>query len=121
MKSKKVDDKVKKISTDILGFESRLKQREDTLNDSQRQASFNRGFWHYTQQYYFLFEPKSKSFTRNGGIISAWISTKIHGDSKNTDLFSVNNSSNNSPSLLNQNNMLGVIFNGNYMKQNKLG
>ena len=44
-----------------------------------------------------------------------------HYDSKNTDLFSVNNSSNNSPTLLNQNNRLGVIFNGNYMKQNKLG
>ena len=36
-------------------------------------------------------------------------------------MFSVNNSSNNSPSSLNQGNRLGVIFNGNYMKQNKLG
>ena len=30
---KKVDDKTKKNSTDVLGFESRLKQKEDTLND----------------------------------------------------------------------------------------
>ena len=37
---KKVDDKVKKNITDILGFESRLKQKEDTLNDSEREASF---------------------------------------------------------------------------------
>ena len=29
---RKVDDKVSKNSTDILGFESRLKQKEDTLN-----------------------------------------------------------------------------------------
>ena len=36
---KKVDDKVKNI-TDILGFESRLKQKEDTLNDLEREASF---------------------------------------------------------------------------------
>ena len=36
-------------------------------------------------------------------------------------MFSVNNSSNNSPSLLNQNNRIGVIFNGNYTKQKKLG
>ena len=36
-------------------------------------------------------------------------------------MFSVNNSSNNSPTLLNQNNKLGVTFNGNYMKQSKLG
>ena len=58
---KKVDDKVTKNSTDILGFESRLKQKEDTL------ASFYRGFSYYTQKSYFRFEPKSKSFSRSGG------------------------------------------------------
>ena len=36
-------------------------------------------------------------------------------------MFSVNNSNNNSPVLLNKNNRLGVTFNENYMKQNKLG
>ena len=36
-------------------------------------------------------------------------------------MLSVNNSNNNSPALLNKNNRLGVTFNGNYMKQNKLG
>ena len=36
-------------------------------------------------------------------------------------MFSVNYSNNNSPTLLNKNNRLGVTFNGNYMKQNKLG
>ena len=35
-------------------------------------------------------------------------------------MFSVNNSNNNSPILLNKNNGLGVTFNGHYMKQNKL-
>ena len=35
-------------------------------------------------------------------------------------MFSVNNSNNNSPTLLNKNNRLGVTFNGNYMTQNKL-
>ena len=44
-----------------------------------------------------------------------------HNDSNNTDLFSVNNSNNNSPTLLNKNNRFGVTFNGDYMKQNKLG
>ena len=38
---KKVDDKVSKNSTDILGFESRLKQKEDTLNDLEKETSFN--------------------------------------------------------------------------------
>ena len=121
MKLKKIDDKVSKNSIDILGFESRLKQKEDTLNDLEREASFNRRNHYCNQNSYFFFEPKSKSFNKNGGVISSWISTGIHNDSKNTDLFSVNNFSNNSPSLLNQNNRLGVTFNGNYIKQNKLG
>ena len=68
-----------------------------------------------------FFLIKVKSFTKNGGNIHAWISTGIHNDSNNTDLFSVNNSNNNSPTLLNKNNRLGVTFNGNSMKQNKLG
>ena len=36
-------------------------------------------------------------------------------------MFSVYNSNNNSPTLLNKNNRLGVTFNENYMKENKLG
>ena len=36
-------------------------------------------------------------------------------------MFSVNNTNNNSQTLLNKINRLGVTFNGNYMKQNKLG
>ena len=36
-------------------------------------------------------------------------------------MFPVNNSNSNSPTLLNKNNRLGVTFNGNYMKRNKLG
>ena len=112
---------MKKNTSDILGFESRVKQKEDTLNDLEREASFNRGFYYYTEQSYFLYEPKSKSFSSNGGSVSSGKSTGIHNDSNDTDLFSVNNSSNNSPTLLNQNNRLSVTFNGHYMKQSKLG
>ena len=36
-------------------------------------------------------------------------------------MFSVNNSNNVSPTLLNQENRLGVTFSGNYMEQNKIG
>ena len=44
---KKFDDKASKNSTDILGFESRLKQKEDTLNDLEREGSFSRGNYYY--------------------------------------------------------------------------
>ena len=118
---KKVDDKVKKNITDILNTKTSLEHNKSVIDDLEREASFTRGFYYYNQQSYFLFESKSKSFTRNGGAIHAWISTGIHNDSNNTGLFSVNNSNNNSPTLLNKNNRLGVTFNGNYMKQNKLG
>ena len=91
------------------------------IDDLKRKASFNRGLYYYNQQSYILFEPKSKSFTENGEGINAWISTGIHNDNNNADLFSVNDSNKNLSTLLNKNNRLGVTFNGNYMKQNKLG
>ena len=99
---KKVDDEVKKNITDILTNKTSLTHNKSVLDDLEREASFNRGFYYYNQQSYFLFEPKSKSFTKNGEAIHAWISTGIHNDSNNTDLFSVNNSNNNSPTLLNK-------------------
>ena len=113
---KQVDDKVTKNSTDILGFESRLKQKEGTLNYLEREVSFFRGSYYYNQKSFFLFESRSKSFSKSGGSVTSWKSTGIHNDSNNTDLFSVNNSNNVSPTLLNQDNRLGVSFSGNYMK-----
>ena len=110
---KKVDDKFTKNSTDILGFESRLKQKEDNLDDLEREASFFRRSYYYNQNSYFLFESRSKSFTKSGGSISSWKSTGNHNDSNNTDLFFVNNSNNVSPTLLSQDNKLGVTFSGN--------
>ena len=118
---KKVDDKVVKNTSNILNYKTSLDHSKSVINDLERAASFGRGFYCYTQQSYFLYEPKSKSFSRNGRVINLWLSTGIHKDSNNTDLFSVNNFNNNSPALLNQRNRLGVTFNRNCMKQNKLG
>ena len=117
MKLKKLMTRSKKNITNILNAKTSLENNKSVIDDLEREASFNRGFYYYNQQSHFLFEPKSK----NGEATHAWISTGIHNDSNNTDLFSVNNSNNNSPTLLNKNNRLGVTFNGNYMKQNKLG
>ena len=46
---KKVDDKTKKNASDILGFELRLKQKEDIVDEGQRENNFIRGFYHYLQ------------------------------------------------------------------------
>ena len=68
---RQVQQKISKNSTDIFSFESRLKQKEDTLNDLERDTSFNRGNYYYNQQSYYLFESRSKSFGRSGGSISS--------------------------------------------------
>ena len=68
---RQVQQKFSINSTDIFSFESRLKQKEDTLNDLERDTSFNRGNYYYNQQSYYLFESRSKSFGRSGGSISS--------------------------------------------------
>ena len=55
---KKVDDKVKKNASDILGFESRLKQKEDIADEAQRENSFNRGFNYYLEESYLVYKCK---------------------------------------------------------------
>ena len=59
---KTIDDKTKKNASDILGFENRLKQNEDIVNENQRENSFNRGFFYYLQQNYLVYECKVNSF-----------------------------------------------------------
>ena len=44
---KKVDDKTKKNASDILEFENRLKQKEDIVDERQRENSFARGSYYY--------------------------------------------------------------------------
>ena len=47
---KKIDDKTKKNASDILAFENRLKQKEDMVNENEREISFSRGFFFYIDQ-----------------------------------------------------------------------
>ena len=89
-----------KNSSDILSYESRLKQKEDLINDLERDASFFRGDFYYNQQTYLLFEPKCNSLNRKVSNIDGWKSTGIHNYGTTTDLISVANSSNSLPKLL---------------------
>ena len=52
---KKFDDKIKKNTTDIGIAKNSLLHNKSALDDLEREASFNRGFCYYTQQFYFLF------------------------------------------------------------------
>ena len=69
---KTIDDKTKENASDILEFENRLKQKEDIVDENQREISFNRGFFCY-----LVYECKVDSFNAKGSEISAWKSTGI--------------------------------------------
>ena len=82
---KKVDDKTKKNASDILGFESRIKQKEDIIDEGQRENSFTRGFYYYIQQSYLVYECKNFSFKRNTSAkLTTWKSTGIDNLSANS-------------------------------------
>ena len=44
---KTIDDKTKKNASDILGFESRLKQKEDVVDEVQRENALTSGGDYY--------------------------------------------------------------------------
>ena len=77
-KVKKLDDKTKKNARDILGLESRLKQKEDIVNEGQRENSFTRGFNYYLQQSYLVYECRDYSFKKDDNDkLTTWKSTGI--------------------------------------------
>ena len=84
---KATDDKAKKNASDILGFENRLKQKEDIVDENQREISFNRGFFYYLQHSYLFYEYKIDSFIFDNKKILKWRSTGIFNYS---DYYSMN-------------------------------
>ena len=117
---KKVDDKVKKNSSDILGFGNRLKQKEDLTTDLEREASFFRGIYYCGQKSYLLYECKAYSFKKDTNEkLTTWKSSGIDDYSVNSDLRAVSDGSSLLPSLNNDERM-SVNFSGNYVKQNKI-
>ena len=83
---KKVDDKVTKNSSDILGLENRLKQKEDIVDEVQRENSTDRGFRYYTDKSYLRYECKIGSFSFSSGRISVWKSTGLFNFLGNSNL-----------------------------------
>ena len=115
---KKIDHKVKKNSTDILGLESRLKQKENTLNDLEREAKFFRGSYYFNQQSYLIYEPTTFSFKQTSAGITHWKSAGIDSYSLKTDLRGVANISGGHLKI-SKGNRMSVRFSGNYVKENK--
>ena len=117
---KKVDDKVTKNSSDVLGFESRLKQKEDLTNDLERDLSAFRGNYYFNQQIYLLYKPKTFSFKQISSGITHWKSTGIDNYSLKADLRGVAEKLSNTYPKVSEEVRMSIIFSGNYVKENKV-
>ena len=105
-----------------MGFENRLKQKEDTVNENERGLSFNRGLFFYLQQSYLVYERKRWSFTfdnNNDTKIKLWKSTGIENLSRNSDMDFVGFSVNDLPDIKNDGRMYDY-FSGNHLQQHKV-
>ena len=67
---KTIDDKTKKNVSDILCFQSRLKQKEDIVDEVQRENALTSGRDYYLDQMYLLYECKAFSFKYTSGKIN---------------------------------------------------
>ena len=117
---KTIDDKTKKNSSDILSFESRLKQKEDTINENERGLSFNREFFYYLQKCVFVYECKFGSFDANiNKKISKWKSTGIFDYISNTNMIAAKNASGELPDIIADDDVY-IYLSGNHFQQDIL-
>ena len=102
-----------------MRFENRLKQKEDIVDDGQRENSFARGFYCYLQQNYLVYECRYCSFKNNANNkITEWKATGIDNLSVNSDLKAISDTTLLLPSIENDGRM-NIKFSGNYFLQNK--
>ena len=100
-------NKTKKNASDILALETKLKQKEDTINENERGLSFNRGFFFYTDQSYLKYECKMGSFGfgLNSRDITEWKSTGIYNHSSDSNMNAVANAKTTLPNFKNDGRM----------------
>ena len=116
---KSIDDKTKKSASDILKFESRLKQKEDIIDDVQRDNALTSGRDYYRDKMYLLYECRAFSFKYTNSKINLWKSTGLNNYTSNSDMDAVSIGTTDLPSLVN-NGQMSVKLDGAYFKQTKL-
>ena len=116
---KAIDDKTKKNASDILGLESRLKQKEDIVDEVQRENALTSGRDYYRDKMYLLYECKAFSFKYTSGRINLWKSTGLNNYSRDSDIDAVSVATTSLPSLIG-NGQMGVRLEGAYFKQMRL-
>ena len=118
-KVKTIDDKTKKNASDILGSESRLKQKEDIVDEVQRENALPGGRGYYLDKMYLLYECKAFSFKYISSKIKLWESTGVNNYSKDLDMDAVSIGTTDLPSLV-DNGRMSVRLEGVYFKQMRL-
>ena len=98
-----IDNKTKRNASDILALQSKLQQKENTINENERGLSFNRVFFFYMDQSYLVYDRKLGSFNFTGGKITTWKSTGIFNYFGNSNINSVADSGGDLPVLKNEN------------------
>ena len=116
---KTIDDKTKKNSSDILGLESRLKQKKDIVDEVQRENALTSGRDYYRDKMYLLYECKAFSFRYTSGRINLWKSTGLNNYSRDSDMDAVSVATTSLPPLI-DNGRMSVRLEGAYFKQMRL-
>ena len=103
-----------------MGFKSKLKRKEDTLNDLEREARFFRGKDYYLNSWLF-FKPTFSSLTKSvdSSYIENWKSRGLNDESQ---LTAVKISPSKEPNILiSSGGKISIKFSdGNYFKQEKI-
>ena len=115
---KTIDDKTKKNASDILGFESRLKQKEDIV-DAQRENALTSCRDYYLDKMYLLYKCKAFSFKYTSGKINLWKSTGLNNYTRDSDMDAVSVTTTSLPPLI-DNGQMSVRLEGAYFKQMRL-
>ena len=105
-----IDNKTKKNASDILALESKLQQKEDTINENERGNSFARGLFYYLQQSHLVYECKIDSFNFTNKKISKRKSTGVFS------MKGIKDRKTNLPELRNDRKMY-VYLQGNYLNK----
>ena len=116
---KTIDDKTKKNASDILGFESRLKQKEDIVDEVQSENALTSGRDYYLGKMYLLYECKAFSFKYTSGKINLWKSSGLKNYSRDSDMDAVSVATTSLPPLI-DNGRMSVRLEGAYFKQTRL-
>ena len=116
---KTIDDKTKKNASDILGFESRLKQKEDIVDEVQREIALTSGRDYYLDKMYLLYECKAFSFKYTSGKINLWKSSGLNNYSRDSNMDAVSVATTSLPTLI-DNGRMSVRLEGVYFKQMRL-